>query len=445
MIKRTVIAAAIAAAFATAPAYAQDDWRAEMQAMKAEIQRLRDEVAALKKQGVVAPAVVAAPAAPAATPGAVAIAGTPAATTQQAPVATAAATQERGNGLSLFGYGEASYSRPQAASQATATVGRFVLGAGYAFSDKTKVVTELEVERAVSSADDPGEVEVEQMYIEHRLSDNLAAKVGLYLMPLGLLNENHEPVNYYGVNRNFVETAIIPTTWREIGIGLTGNTEFGLRWDAGVTTSFALSKWDATSTEAIESPLGATHQEGADAKAANLALYGALNWNGIPGLNIGGGIFASKVGQKQPDAPSPDARMMLAEVHTRWMPGNWDLSALYAEGRFSNTEALNLTLVGNPYPVPKRFSGWYMQAAYKLWESGNYSLYPFARYEEYNTARSYDDVLIPYGYSGLPTEKVVTTGVSFKLHPQVVLKADYQWFREDSNRNAINLGMGFAY
>jgi hypothetical protein len=448
MIKRTVIAAAIAAAFA-APVHAQDDLRAELQAMKAEIQRLRDEVSELKKQQAAsAPAVVAAPAAPAApaaTPGEVVITGAPAAATMKTPVAAAPAPAAEGSGLSLFGYGEASYSRPKDQSKASATVGRFVLGGGYSFDDKTKIVSELEVERAVASASDPGEVEVEQMYIEHKLTDNIATKLGLFLMPMGLLNENHEPPNYYGVNRNFVETAILPTTWRELGVGFTGNTEFGLRWDAGLTTTFDLGKWDATSPEVAESPLGAIHQEGADAKAGNLALYGALNWNGIPGLNVGGGVFGSKVGQKAPDFPSPDAKLVFYELHTRWTPGNWDLSALYAEGRFSDTEAFNLTLVGNPYPVPKRFNGWYVQGAYKAWESGNYSLFPFARYEQFNTARSYDAALAPYGYTGLPTEKVTTAGATFKLHPQVVLKADYQWFSENHERDAINLGVGFMY
>jgi hypothetical protein len=247
------------------------------------------------------------------------------------------------------------------------------------------------------------------------------------------------------VHRNFVETAIIPTTWRELGVGFTGNTEFGLRWDAGITTTTDLSKWDAADPEVAESPLGAIHQEGADAKAANFGLYGALNWNGVPGLNVGGSVFGSKVGQKTPDFPSPDAKMVLFEGHARWTPGDWDLSALYAEGRFSNTEAFNLTLVGNPYPVPKRFNGWYLQGAYKVWEAGTYSLFPFLRYEEYNTGRSYDDVLAPYGYTGLPTNKVTTFGATFKLHPQVVLKADYQWFNENHERDAINLGVGFMY
>ncbi len=95
--------------------------------------------------------------------------------------------------------------------------------------------------------------------------------MGLFLIPSGLLNENHEPTRFYGVFRNRVETAIIPTTWREGGTLLQGNTDFGLRWDAGLTTGFDLSKWDPTSPEGKESPLGSIHQELALAKASDMS------------------------------------------------------------------------------------------------------------------------------------------------------------------------------
>ncbi|GAA5185102.1 FlxA-like family protein [Niveibacterium umoris] len=437
--KKTLIAASLAALFSTTPAIAQEDLRAEMRALREEVQRLRAELDAVKKTAPVP--MPSAPLAPAVAPLATAT-PTPSPSPQTAPAPAAA---EHESATSLFGYAELSYSRPKDAAATQATAGRVVFGLGHQFNERTKFVTELEVEHAVVSADDSGEVAIEQAYIEHQINDGLAAKAGLYLIPLGYMNESHEPPNYYGVKRNFVETAIIPTTWREIGLGLTGNTDFGLRWDAGVTTGFDLTKWDSTDGEAIESPLGAIHQEGQLAKAGNLAVYGALNYNGIPGFNAGGGIFHGGVAQKQADFASPDARLTLAEAHARWTPGNWDLSTLYAIGQFSNTEAYNLTQVGNPYPVPKRFDGWYVQAAYKAWSAGDHTLSPFARYEAFNTARKYDDALTEFGYSARPTEKVVTAGLSFKLHPQVVLKTDYQWFREDSTRNIFNLGLGVAY
>ena len=87
----------------------------------------------------------------------------------------------------------------------------------------------------------------------------MRSQASVFLSPVGLLNTKHEPIAYYGVERNFVATAIIPTTWREIGLGLSGDFANGLSWDAGLTTGFDLTKWDAASGEGRESPLGSIH------------------------------------------------------------------------------------------------------------------------------------------------------------------------------------------
>jgi hypothetical protein len=132
--------------------------------------------------------------------------------TQPASASNAAATAETGN-VTWFGYGELNYSRPSdESSEAVADVGRFVLGAGYRFDDRTRFFSELEIEHAIASSEDEGEVEVEQAYIEHAIGASTFAKIGLILIPSGLLNEYHEPTRYYGAFRNLVETAIIPTT-----------------------------------------------------------------------------------------------------------------------------------------------------------------------------------------------------------------------------------------
>ena len=123
----------------------------------------------------------------------------------------------------ISSYGEISYSRPPKNARDTQVdVGRAVLGITHRFDEKTKIVAEFEWEHAVTSATDRGEAAVEQLYVEHELGNGLKAKGGLFLVPAGLLNTSHEPTAYYGVKRNFVETAILPTTWREVGIGLSG-------------------------------------------------------------------------------------------------------------------------------------------------------------------------------------------------------------------------------
>lgn len=362
-----------------------------------------------------------------------------------APAVTTSAEQARTAEPStvLSGYAELNYNRPTKASEnAQADVRRFVLGLQHRFDARTKVVTELEVEHAVSSADDSGEVEVEQAYVEHQITPTWAARGGLFLMPLGLLNENHEPTAYYGVERNFVETAIIPSTWREGGVQAVGSFDNGLTLQGGISTGFDLTKWDAASSEGLESPLGAIHQELSLAKARDLSVFGALNWRGIPGLQFGGGLFTGGATHGQ---TATKARVTLWDLHARWTPGRWDLSALYTRGGISGTAELNAALVGNPTLIPKSFDGAYVQAAYRLWSQADYALSPFVRLEQFNTAKSYADLGPGLTPSAAATERVWTVGANFQLAQGVVVKADVQRFRENKDNNRLNLGLGWSF
>jgi hypothetical protein len=403
----------------------------ELAKVKAQLKELQDQRAA----AAAAPA----PQAPAGQAQAGAV---PAA---QVPVAAeSAASRPTEPATVFFSYGEINYNRPINQSEDTQfDLRRFVLGFQHRFDDKNKVVTELEVEHAVSSASDPGEVEVEQAFVDHTLNGTWSAQGGLFLIPAGLLNEKHEPTAYYGVERNFVETAIIPTTWREGGIQIIGNFENGLTLQGGLTSGFDLNKWDATSTEGQDSPLGSIHQELALAKAHDLSVFGALNWRGVPGLQLGGSIFTG--GASQGQAGDADARVTLWDLHARWTPGRWDLAALYARGYISNTAEFNVKLVGNPTLIPQSFDGWYTQAAYKLWTHQDYVLTPFARWEQYNTGRSFADIgqgLTPAPYK---TERVLTLGANFQVYPGIVLKADYQRFHVNEDNNRFDLGLGWSF
>ena len=363
-----------------------------------------------------------------------------------APVAMAAAAPPSPPATVIGGYGEVTYNRPtKNASAAQADVRRVVLGLSHRFDEKTKLVTEFEWEHAVTSAGDRGEAAIEQAYIEREFGNGLRAKGGLFLIPAGLLNTNHEPTAFYGVERNFVETAIIPSTWREAGLGLSSTLDNGLTWDLGLTTGFDLTKWDAASADGRESPLGSIHQEGQLAKSRDLAVHAALNWRGVPGLLVGGSIFSGKAGHATTDFAANNARVTLWDAHVRYTPGPWDLSALYARGTISNTGVLNQISVGNPNPIPSSFFGWYGQAAYRAWQWGDYTLAPFVRYERFNTAQRYAGLPVGADVATGPNEKVVTVGANLRIGEGVVLKADYQKFSEDSTRDRLNLGLGYAF
>ena len=423
----TVLTGVPAAAFAS-----EADLMKRLDQLAAEVQTLKAELAATRqKTEVVEQRQQAIAAVPAAAP---------------MPTAIAVATPPSTPATVIGGYGEVNYNRPtKNASAAQADVRRIVLGISHRFDEKTKLVTEFEWEHAVTSAGDRGETAIEQAYIEREFGNGLRAKGGLFLIPAGLLNTNHEPTAFYGVERNFVETAIIPSTWREAGIGLSSTLDNGLTWDLGVTTGFDLTKWDAASADGRESPLASIHQEGQLAKSRDLSVHAALNWRGVPGLLVGGSIFSGKAGHATTDFAANNARVTLWDAHVRYTPGPWDLSALYARGTISNTGVLNQISVGNPNPIPSSFFGWYGQAAYRAWQSGDYTLSPFIRYERFNTAQRYAGLPQGADVATGPNEKVITVGTNLRIGEGVVLKADYQKFSEDSTRDRLNLGLGYAF
>ena len=349
----------------------------------------------------------------------------------------------------IGGYGEINYNRfREDSSRTQADLRRFVLFFGHRFNDRLSFKSEVEWEHAVTSADDRGETEIEQAYLDYSLAPGLGLKAGLFLMPFGFLNQSHEPPVYYGVERNEVETRIIPTTWREGGVSLYGSTEAGLAWDLGITTGFDISKFDDPS-----SPLASVHQELQLAKAHDLAFYGALNYRGVPGLTVGGAIFtgnsthgnaAFQADDTQPDFAGIKARVTLWDVHARWQPGKWDFQTLYAKGRIGDADRVDQALLdaGRTEFVPAEFYGWLLQGAYRIWERGDMSVTPFARYERFNTQSK-----MPAGFAADPAnaDRVATLGLSFKPHPQVVFKADYQKFRNNPSNDRFNLGVGYMF
>jgi hypothetical protein len=477
-----------------APATAAEDARLDamqrqLQQVQATLQQLADEnrelrehqkqldqeLAQLKAQAPAGGAMVAqAPANASALPAAAAAPAAGSATPagpQVAPLGNTLATSAQN--LRLWGYGEVYYIAPtEVRRDTTMDLARAVFGIGYRLDDRTEFNSEYEVEHAVASSEDVGEFEVEQFWVDRRLNDYVSARAGLFLMPFGFINENHEPTAFYGVQRNFVETLIIPSTWREGGINLHGTTPGGFGWNAGLTTGNNLSEWDfAPETPPYSSalqminngagPLAASHQELALANARYLSQYLALGYYGIPGVTLGAAISS---GDAVPVAPAPGAptpanpRVTLWEGHARWTPGSWDLSALYAHGHISNLYDVNAANPGSPNPIPTNFYGWYAQAAYQLWEHNEYRLNPFARYEYYTLGSSWSGTagpLLPAGnvplgdgnYGPWPIwhDRVWTAGANLYIGPHLVLKADYQWFDENSQFRRFDLGLGVSF
>ena len=399
----------------------------------------------------------------------------PAATAEARTAAPPAPPNAALSNTRLWGYGEINYSRPsREGRRAQADLARAVFGIGYAFDSRTEFNSEYEIEHAVASASDSGEFEVEQFYVDRQISEAATLRAGLFLMPFGLLNEHHEPTIFYGVHRNFVETLIVPSTWREGGFNVHGDTRRGLSWNVGLTTGFDLSKWDFAPQFPLYStaldlqyggaaPLRSTHQELSRAHAQHLSEYVALSYFGVPGLTLGAAISSGKA-NKIPvplGAPNPgDPRVTLWEAHARWTPGAFDFSALYARGAISQTRAANASNPNSPNPIPSVFYGYFAQAAYSLWERGDYRLAPFIRWERYQMGARYAGTsgpttpaeLVPLsaapgdlGYWPRNHDQVWSMGANFYLTPHVVFKADHQWFDLNRGFERFDLGLGVNF
>lgn len=344
----------------------------------------------------------------------------------------------------VVGYGEMNYNRFRQSGNSTADVRRFVFGFNHRFDERLSFHSEVEIEHAVVSADDAGEAEIEQAWLNYKLSDAINFKGGLFLVPLGILNETHEPPTFYGVERNQVETRIIPSTWRELGAGVHGVPGEGFRYDVGITTNFDSGKLDNPTTG-----IRSGHQEGQLANAHDLAVYGVLNYR-RPGLLVGGGVFGGNTGQNGATHPAlrgVAARLTLWDVHAQYRAGGLDLQALYAAGALGDADKLNAAVgatATTPFAVPKSLKGAYAQAAYHVYKQGDFDVAPFVRFERIDI-RQQEDAGAGLLQDPNNNERIKTIGVNFRVHPQVVLKADIQRFATDKSQDRFDLGLGFMF
>jgi hypothetical protein len=352
-------------------------------------------------------------------------------------------------GTNIVGYGEVGYSKFRQSGNATADLQRFVFGFNHRFDERLTLHSEVEFEHAIVSKDDEGEAEIEQAWVNYKMSDAVNFKGGLFLIPIGILNETHEPPTYYGVQRNQVETRVIPTTWRELGAGMHGIFGEGFGYDVGVTTNFDSGKLDDPATG-----IRSAHQEGQLANARNLAIYGALNYR-RPGLLVGGGVFTGDTGQNGASnlaLQGVAARFTMWDVHAQYRVAGLDLQALYAAGTLGDADKITAATVAanlaDPsvaaFAAPKSMKGWYAQAAYHVYKQGNFDVAPFIRYERIDI-RQAEDPGNNLFQDPNNNERIKTLGVNFWVHPQVVLKADIQRYATDKSQDRFDIGAGFMF
>ena len=219
-------------------------------------------------------------------------------------------------GFAIGGYGELHYNNLDAEDerfdQDEIDFHRFVLFFSYDFSERLRFVSELELEHSVAGEDQEGEIELEQAYIEYDFSERSSGRAGLFLLPIGILNETHEPNTFYGVERNAVENVIIPTTWWVGGIGFTHRMESGLSFDLAIHEGLKLGISQSTSETRIRSG----RQKTSEADASDFAYTASVRYTGIPGLRLGTAIQYQSDPTQNGDDAVDDAWLYEATLST---------------------------------------------------------------------------------------------------------------------------------
>jgi hypothetical protein len=314
---------------------------------------------------------------------------------------------------------------------------RFVLFFGHRFNDWISFKSELELEH--SNTENGGAVELEQAYLDFNFSQKVNAKAGIFLMPVGFLNETHEPPTFYGVERNNIETRIIPSTWWEAGVSLYGEVAPGWKYQTGLTSNLSAKHFDSFATKGVRE----ARRNVSEAPAENVAFHARLDYSGLPGLTVGGSLVTGNTGQDDPKLNGADARLTLWDLHARYNVDRLDLRALYAQGHLGDAAKINSAFTYNE--VASRFYGWYAEAAYHVWKSGDNDLAPFVRYEKWDTQANLPGNAVRNTQSN---NNVWTVGANYWPHQQVVLKADFQKFDKpdgDNGDKRLNLGLGYMF
>jgi hypothetical protein len=361
------------------------------------------------------------------------------------------------SGLNIGGYGEVHFNQPFTKGQknlSTLDVHRLVMFLGYNFSSRTQFVSEIEFEHAK-------ELWVDQAFLQHRINRHINFRAGLLLVPMGIVNEYHEPTTFNGVERPVIDSRISPSTWREIGFGFSGNI-LPLTMRYQVYAVGGLNGYDTKGVFSGSSGVREGRQKGAKAYASSPALTGKIEFYGLKNLNVGlSGYFGksqSKLYSKLPEdnaALTARADSSVVGISMIGADARYRLSGLELRGQvyytsFSNTEQYNaFTGSGEAdNDLGKSMLGYYAEAGYNVFRPFpgiDQELIPFVRYEFYDMHNSVNaETVKNLDYKNT----ILTAGLTFKLTQKAVIKTDVQFTKAASSdlfNKAFNAGIGVMF
>jgi hypothetical protein len=341
----------------------------------------------------------------------------------------------------ISGYMELHLNRPDD-GPAVLDFHRFVLLFSHRFSDRIRFVGELELEHAfVEGLEEAGELELEQAYLDFLLSRPLNVRAGMVLVPIGIINERHEPPVFHGVERPFVDTVIVPTTWFEVGAGVHGEVGEGIRY-----RGYVLAPLNALDFSAAEGIRGG-RQKGAEANVRNVALTGRVEYFGVRGLQLG---VSGWHGESSFAVPRLDTTVWIAEADVRYRVRRAELRGQYAHVGISDAAGLNDAIertTGVSPNVARQLRGFYAEGAYTIWDGGPArEVAVFARYEDFDTQYK-----MPVGFTPLEEfdRTAWTVGATYYPDPDVAVKIDYTTLDSRSGfvrlPRTFNVGIGWWF
>ncbi|MBI5853352.1 MAG: hypothetical protein HZB39_20270 [Planctomycetes bacterium] len=343
-------------------------------------------------------------------------------------------------GLSIGGYGEILFESREGATDRFDAL-RAVTFIGYRFDETLVFDSEIEIEHGTTSASSGttssgGSVSLEFGYLDWLATDAFGVRAGLLLVPLGLVNEMHEPGTFLAAQRSQTEQRIIPTTWRAPGFGLHGEVG-GFTW-----RSYALASLDGE--EFNSSGLRGGRQQGNREAADDLALAARVDWIDTPGLLVGVSGWHGDTGQDgigNAGVAIPALATTVIDVHADWKSGPYWFRGLWAEAFVDDALAFD---VATGRALAERMRGVELEAGFDVFavlapERGQ-SLWAFARHEWIDT-----QVSLPPGIARDPAQddRFWTFGLHWRPLDGISVKADYTIAEE--GRNGANLLLGYSF
>lgn len=353
--------------------------------------------------------------------------------------------------LVVGGYGEVHYNQPfdsDTKSNGDLDVHRIVMLFGYNFNSQTQFVTELEFEHVY-------EVLVEQAFLQYKLNNYVQFRGGLMLVPMGIINEYHEPSTFNGVERPLIDNLIAPTTWREIGVGVTGNIlPVSMKYQAYLMNGF--NGYDGSAHLSGKNGLRKGRQKGAESYMSSPNFTGKVEYYGVRGLNVGlSGYFGNTQSTLYDGIDKNDASALakadssVVGVSMLGADARYNIQGLQLRGQLyytslSNSDQYNAFTSSD---LGSSMIGWYAEVGYNVLRTmqTEKQLVPFVRYEFLDTHNSVEgSVQKKASYE----KNALSAGLTFALTKGAVVKGDVQFLKsggDASYAKTLNLGIGVMF